>query len=330
MLLYGIIRTENQLFYYNLHVNFSRLYYKFNLKYTIQNSTKMKLTNFLFAALVIGLFIFSGCQDKQVTTNSFSVAITGLEDLGNDYVYEGWLIVDGSPVSTGTFTVNSTGVLSQTTFDADISDLESATKFVLSIEPSVDSDPAPSAVKILGGDFSSNTATLSVGDGAALGDNFSTATGSYILATPTDALSNNENSGVWWLVPGGTPGLTLPTLPDGWRYEGWAVVNGTPLSTGTFTSASGADAAAPYSGANAGPAFPGEDFLNNAPSGITFPLDLSGAKVVISVEPFPDNSSAPFLLKPLVGTVPTAAVNGTSYTMMNNNTTNPVGTVTRP
>lgn len=290
----------------------------------------MRSIQFLFAALVIGVFTLSGCQDNQVTSNSFSVAITGLEDLGNDYVYEGWLIVDGSPISTGTFTVNSTGILSKTSFEADISNLENATKFVLSIEPTIDSDPAPSAVKILGGDFSTNTATLSVGDAAALGDNFSTAAGSYILATPTDALSNNENSGVWWLIPGGTPALTLPTLPSGWRYEGWAVVNGIPLSTGTFTSISGADAAAPYSGANAGPAFPGEDFLNNAPSGITFPLDLSATTVVVSVEPFPDNDSKPFLLKPLVGTVPANATDHVSYNMTNNNSTNPTGTVTRP
>ncbi|WP_052593970.1 anti-sigma factor [Aureispira sp. CCB-QB1] len=290
----------------------------------------MRITNFLLIALVSGLFILTGCQETPITTNNFTVSIAGLEDLGNDYVYEGWLIVNGTPVSTGTFTVNNTGVLSQTSFEADISDLDNATKFVLSIEPSVDSDPAPSAVKILAGDFSNNTATLSVGDGAALGSDFSTAAGSYILATPTDALSNNENSGVWWLVPGGTPSLTLPTLPSGWRYEGWAVVNGMPLSTGTFTNVSGADDAAPYSGPNAGPAFPGEDFLTNAPSGITFPLDLSNANVVISVEPFPDNSEKPFLLKPLVATVPANATNGTSYNMNNNNTTNPSGTVTRP
>lgn len=290
----------------------------------------MRITNFLLIALVSGLFILTGCQETPITTNNFTVSIAGLEDLGNDYVYEGWLIVNGTPVSTGTFTVNNTGVLSQTSFEADISDLDNATKFVLSIEPSVDSDPAPSAVKILAGDFSNNTATLSVGDGAALGSDFSTAAGSYILATPTDALSNNENSGVWWLVPGGTPSLTLPTLPSGWRYEGWAVVNGMPLSTGTFTNVSGADDAAPYSGPNAGPAFPGEDFLTNAPSGITFPLDLSNANVVISVEPFPDNSEKPFLLKPLVATVPTNATNGTSYNMNNNNATNPSGTVTRP
>lgn len=70
---------------------------------------------------------------------------------------------------------------------------------------------------------------------------------------------------------GPTAGLTLATLPAGWKYEGWAVINGTPVSTGTFTSASAADDSAPFSGATAGPPFPGEDFLQNAPSGLTFP-----------------------------------------------------------
>jgi hypothetical protein len=49
------------------------------------------------------------------------------------------------------------------------------------------------------------------------------------------------------------------------------------------------------------PPVPGEDFFNNALSGVTFPLDVRGKAVVISVEPVPDNSTAPFALKPLVG-----------------------------
>lgn len=297
----------------------------------LYKSDYMRQTTSLLVVLVMGLFIFSGCKDNQITTNTFTVAITGLEDLGTDYVYEGWIIVDSKPISTGTFTVNSTGVLSKTSFDADISDLDKATKFVVSIEPKIDSDPAPSAVKILGGDFNANVATLSVGDGAALGNDFSNAAGSYILATPTDGgMTSNENSGVWWLIPGGGgASLTLPVLPSGWKYEGWAVVGGKPLSTGTFTTVSGSDAAAPYSGTTAGPAFPGEDFLMNAPTGVTFPLDLSSATIVISVEPFPDNSASPFLLKPLVGTVPANATDRTSYNMTNNNSTNPMGTVTK-
>jgi hypothetical protein len=162
----------------------------------------------------------------------------------------------------------------------------------------------------------------------------STATGDYILATPTDGTNGtDENSGVWWLnnsSGSAVAGLSLPALPAGWEYEGWAVINGTPVSTGKFTSVSGADLAAPYSGTTAGPAFPGEDLLTNAPSGLNFPTDLAGQKVVISIEPSPDNSAAPFLLKPLVGEVPATATDHTVYNMANNAAgSNPTGTVTK-
>ena len=97
--------------------------------------------------------------------------------------------------------------------------------------------------------------------------------------------------------------LDLPDLPAGWAYEGWVVGETGPITTGTFTDFSSADDAAPYSGdAQSGPPIPGEDFLMNAPSGETFPLDVRGRMVVISVEPVPDDSEAPFAMKPLVGT----------------------------
>ncbi len=168
---------------------------------------------------------------------------------------------------------------------------------------------------------------------AALGTDFTASTGTYILATPTDGADDtNENSGVWFLDPTGGPsaGLSLPTLPAGWAYEGWAVIDGTPISTGTFTSSTGNDKNAPYSGTAMAPPFPGEDLLENAPSGVTFPTDLAGKTIVISVEPMPDNSTKPFALKPLVGNVPATATDHTPYSMMNNATaTNPTGTATR-
>lgn len=290
--------------------------------------------SFLLALAVVGL-TSCGDDDEIVapTTQNITLNLSGLEDLGADYVYEGWLIVDGAPVTTGTFTVDADGNPSATSFSVNISDAEAATKFVLSIEPTNDTDPAPSAVKLLGGDFSGSTSTLSIADGAALGTSLADASGSYILATPTDGgMDTDENSGVWWLDPASGPGaaLTIPTLPAGWVYEGWAVIDGTPVSTGTFTSASGADDAAPFSGSGNGPAYPGEDLLNNAPAGLTFPVDLAGKTVVVSIEPVPDNSAAPFLLKPLVGPVPADATDHTSYPMNNNSTaTNPTGTVTR-
>lgn len=282
--------------------------------------------------LTCGFFLLSSCSDDDDNFNSnLSLNITGLEDLGSDFLYEGWLIVDGSAVTTGTFSVNSSGVMSSNSFSVSSSDLSDATKFVLTIEPSPDTDPAPSSTHLLAGDFSGNSASLTIGAPDALGNNFSSSTGTYVLATPSDGPMTNEKSGVWFLgsLPP-TAGLSLPTLPEGWKYEGWAVIGGQPVTTGTFTSVSGSDDFSGFSGSMGTPPFPGEDFLMNAPSGFTFPTDLSGGQVVISIEPSPDNSPAPFLLKPLLGDVPTSALAETVYDMDNIiNTNAPSGTASR-
>ena len=268
--------------------------------------------------------------------------VPGLEDLGENYAYEGWLIVDGNAKSAGVFDVDSSGTLSQTSFNLEASDINGASAYVLTIEPNPDTDPSPSAVHILAGDFSNNSASLTVNHDAAIGTDFASATGSYVLGTPTDGDSDgNEKSGVWWLSVDQnndvTAGLTLPPLPSSWKYEGWAVIDGTPVSTGTFTSANGADSSNSYSG-NAtigepfnGPIlFPGEDFLKNAPTGLTFPTDLAGKTVVISVEPNPDNAPGPFSIKPLVGNIDIAVEVQEPYDMTNNAVaSNPTGTVTR-
>ena len=279
------------------------------------------------------VLFLAGCDDDDTVMDMqpLNLNITGLEDLGTGYVYEGWLLVDGEPVSTGVFTVNSNGVLSKSTFMVDKTDLESAATFVLTIEPNPDSDPAPSNVHLLAGTFNGGNASLAISHSAAINQTFGAAEGKFVLATPTDGMNTNENSGIWFLdLASGMPGvgLTLPVLPAGWIYEGWAVINGIPVSSGTFTNVSAADNAAPYSGALSGPPFPGEDFLMNAPAGLTFPTDLSGGMGVISVEPVPDNSPAPFLLKPLIGSIPASAVDHTTYPM-NKNLVFPTGTATR-
>lgn len=253
-----------------------------------------------------------GCSDSDegtsVSENSnLEVNISGLEDLGSDYVYEGWIIVDGTPVTTGTFSVDGNNTLSETSFSVNSEMLESATAFVLSIEPAVDPDPAPAATKLLSGAFDSNTAIIGINDQVG---NFDTATGTFFLRTPTDEAdgmnNGNDENGVWFGTPGAppTPNLTLPSLAPGWVYEGWVVVDGVgPISTGQFSDAAAQamDDLAPFSGPNPGPPVPGEDFFANAPDGVDFPLDVRGRTVVVSVEPVPDNSPAPFLLKPLLG-----------------------------
>jgi hypothetical protein len=287
----------------------------------------------LFVPFAMLLVLIIGCSDDETTnqpeTGTLTLNFTGLDNLGSDYAYEGWILVDSSPISTGVFTVDDNGDLSTSSFEVPLADLQAATKFILTIEPSPDSDPAPSNTHYLAGDFISGTAPLTVGDAAALGDNFATAEGVYILATPTNGGDSDENSGIWFLdFNSGDPiqGVFLPTLPDGWKYEGWGVIDGAPVTTGTFLDPGDADDAAPYSDTQAGaPAFPGEDFLLNAPVGMTFPVDLAGDVGVITIEPDPDNSPAPFTLKPLVGNIPSDATDHTNYDMTNNVDTFPVG-----
>ncbi len=280
--------------------------------------------------LFLSLFLFSAFS--FVYAQNLSLNISGLEDLGANYNYEGWIIVSGAPVSTGTFTVDGSGNMSQTNFTVNSTDLQNATAFVLTIEPNPDSDPLPSSVHLLGGDFSGATASLSVGHTAALGNDFSGIAGNFILASPTNGVGADENSGIWFLdIGSGMPavGLTLPTLPSGWKYEGWAVISGTPVSTGKFTRVDTSDESALYSGAMPGPPFPGEDFLMNAPSGLTFPTDLSGGTAVITIEPNPDNDAGPFLLKPLVGMIPDPATDRVTYPMSSNLASFPTGTADR-
>lgn len=288
----------------------------------------LKLTTLLAFALIIGL---SSC--KKTNTAGVTMNFKGLEALGDDYDYEGWLIVDGKAVSAGIFDIDANGNPTENNFNIDDIDFDKATSYVLTIEPSPDPSPDPATVHVLAGDINSNIANLTVDHASAIGTDFTSSTGTYILATPTDGSpTTDENSGVWFIDNStGTmqAGLNLPTLAAGWKYEGWAVINGTPISTGTFTSVTGNDDTAPFSGTTAGPPFPGEDFVLNAPSGQTFPTDLAGTKVVISVEPSPDNSPMPFALKPLVADVATTAVDRTAYTMTNNaNNTNITGTIT--
>ncbi len=297
----------------------------------ILNFPKQSLIKIFSASLLI-TFAFTSCKKDINKTKDLTLNIIGLEDLGANARYEGWIITGGNPISTGVFTVNASGQMSKSDFEVNKSDLANATAFVLTIEPFPDTNPAPSEQHILAGDFSAANASLTISHPAALNNNFSTATGKYVLATPSTPVTTDELSGLWFInLATGSPtvGLNLPTLPAGWKYEGWAVINGKPISTGVFTSASGADASAIYSGTGGVPPFPGEDFIMNAPTGFTFPTNLSGGAAVISVEPFPDNSPFPFLLKPLVGAIPSTAVDHVTYNMAVNAASFPTGTAIR-
>lgn len=259
----------------------------------------------LFGVLAMSILATSCSDDddNSINLSTLTLNLTNLEDLGADSMYEGWIIVDANPVSTGKFTVDAMGVLSQTAFIVNATQLNSATAFVLSVEPTDDTDPLPSDIKILSGDFSGASANVNTDIIADL----SSISGQYILRTPSTNSTADDNKGIWFLDPTTGPGatLSLPTLPSGWKYEGWAIIEGVPISSGRFDSASGADEDGnPYAYAgteNPLPPFPGEDFIQGNPNGVDLAAATHVSRVVVSIEPEPDNSPSPFLLKVLVG-----------------------------
>lgn len=248
--------------------------------------------------------------------------VTGFPTLANGVHYEAWAIIDGDPVAAGKFNVADGAIV-----DLDggpisgfpVSGLDTATTIVVTIEPAGDGDAVPSDTHFVAGDVVDGSAELTIEHPAAIGSDFAGAAGTVLLATPTNGDGTDELSGIWFLaLPGPTASLDLPLLPAGWKYEGWAVIDGVPVTSGTFLDVAAADDAAPFSGPEPGPPFPGEDFVVNAPEGVTLPTDLSGATIVVSVEPDPDDSPEPFVLKPLLGQAADPATDHESYELTNN------------
>ena len=243
-----------------------------------------------------------------------------LPELGADYVYEGWLIVNGAPIAAGRFDAADEVEFK---FDADYTE---ATAYILTIEPRFNDDPAPSSTHILGGDLVNGVADITIAHPGALGDDYTNVSGSFILAAPSSTTPERDFlKGIWFLdMSSGAPmsSLNLPALPAGWAYEGWVATANGPISTGRFTSLEGADSdgAGPAAGPNAGPPFAGQDFIEPA-------LELPGNMAVISIEPEPDDSPAPFALKPLVGMIESVDMPGVNQMLNQNGEAVPTGRV---
>jgi hypothetical protein len=283
----------------------------------------------LTALAIVTVFVSCNQNDDdtliapQNQKETLILDIKGLESLGKEYVYEGWIIVDKKPISTGTFT----SVTFPQKFKVDPVKLKSATKFVLTIEPSNDINRyEPSETKILSGDFSKNSAKIN----SDIVADFSSASAKYILGTFSNFSDTRKPNGIWFLNYDKYPNyskpssyaMNLPELPKGWKYEGWVEIKGRLFSTGTFRETDVYDdnhkselhrfyhprGLGDYFSLH-GPGAPSEDFIRNAPEGFTFPADLRGERTFISVEPYPDNDSAnPFFIRPLAHKIPTDAI----------------------
>lgn len=269
----------------------------------------MRRTIGVFAAAALTMVLVPTVAAAQDGPHEIRLRVSALEPISGA-LYEVWVVVGDTKHSAGTFNVAGDGSLVDASggpahFASPV-DPATADAIAVTVEPVPDPDPGPTATVILVGSPGASSAKLRFPIG--LGK----ASGSFILATPTTAATDDETSGAWFLDPAGGPGpsLRLPALPEGWVFEGWGVTQATPLSTGQFTEPTGSDQSAPFSGPLPGPPFPGEDFVANLPPGVSPPVNLAdgSSMIVITLEPDVSGSdptgAGPFSIKPLVVVVP--------------------------
>ncbi len=154
-------------------------------------------------------------------------------------------------------------------------DLDSVISAAVSIELENDPDPSKPNRIFMSGPFDGNTASLELSGADALNFDLTDTSiirGQFVLATPSDSIAGNDASGAWFVnapigTPGIGPGLKLPTLPQGFSYEGWIATQSETvcISTGRFTRADRKDTsgAGPNGGGAAIPNVPGEDLVFN-------------------------------------------------------------------
>lgn len=258
-------------------------------------------------AVVAACSIAAGCNDPDsgllgsdgggASMKTLSYEFTSLPALDAGYRYEAWLMEGGTPTSIGKFDIQSDGTPVPASVQVKASDLAASTALVVTLEPAGDTDPAPAQTKILAGDLDATGASLKVDHADALGTDFATATGKFMLSTPTTAsdMADSKN-GIWWIDPSSgslQAGLALPTLPAGWKYESWVADASETVSTGKFVAVDQADEdlAGAAAGTDPPPPFPGNDFIDP-------PRDLTaGYEAALSIEPDPDPGAGAFAIK---------------------------------
>lgn len=244
-------------------------------------------------------------------------AMPSLED---GATYQAWALVANNwePVARFNYDeqgrlIDEAGRLRANTFVSEF-DMQPATEFLVSIEGRRDTDLVPSNTRILQGPIVGSSASLNFASAVV---DLSGVVVNYTIGTPTDSDGSNESFGFWLGTPGTyAPAMIAPTLGDGWTYELWAELSTGPVSLGRFASPSRRDSAAPFSNQAETFSVPGEGFVMNAPAGVTFPLDVGGLGVFITVEPEPDETGpTPFGLRIQEATIPSGVAGGEALSM---------------
>jgi hypothetical protein len=289
-----------------------------------------------------------GCQKTDLLNPADQVSkidlqISGLNALGDSAWYEAWI----NGYSLGLLHNNIEKLYSLSS-NVNLGYLQSALHILVTIEGDTIQGNNKSIYKIIAAKITANTGKFDVGNELILDFDFKTAQANYILDTPTDTLNTNLKRGIWFINLDTTfseikdstglvvgidtsiekkNGLELPELPEDWLYEGWVVFGSDTVSIGTFSNPIGSDNNSNFgAGLAGGYNFPGEDFINNPPPGVIFPVDLAGLEVFITIEPtHPENAFKPFTLIPFKAIIPLNCEPEKNYLMENNVDTFPNG-----
>ena len=278
-------------------------------------------------ALLAVVLSAAGCDSSSTEPEedglfSVHVSMSNLEPLPGDFHYAGWAEQPGGEmVAVGSFSAGPNGTIVDLQGSRIIGgkftaseDLTNTTDFLITIESADSGGEAPSETQLVAGRIEGLEATLTVRD--AVHESIGTASGTFVLATPTNGPDSDEISGVWFInITGGqfARGLLIPYPLSGWSYHGWVDIDGITVATGPILGANTADGAAPHSGPLEGFNFPGEDFLVNPPDGLTFPTPVGSASVYVTIEPDPDPDPGPSYFLLLRGSVPGSPRDSTNY-----------------
>jgi hypothetical protein len=289
------------------------------------------------------------CSSVQAGSH-VSFAPEDMEQLhAGEGLYQMWALVNNSPVSLGLFNVDQDGVNLNGPdgspidgFDTTLNLLADASELWVTAEPEGFTDDGVPAHPLLAGNLVSGSATLSSSHVHGMGVSFATASGSYILLTPTTSDPNDFMNGVWFMTST-TPrqaSLNLPLLSGGafgWQYQGWiadvASADPIPFSTGEFLNSSSSDldgGGTCTGGTETAPSFPGQDYVNNCPGLPYQPVLNDGTwSIVMTVEPAPNTGPNPFGFKPLqIPVIPAGTGANQSRNLNNTSSALPRGTAT--
>ncbi len=302
------------------------------------------------ALFTIAALALSACSDSSTIweprgSSMVSFSFQNLPPLEGGLNYQAWAVEFrngaywGSPIQifnindSGEIVDPSTGAVLSGEFEAGVNAGE-LYGVQITIEQSDVVVSQPSGTYILGGTMVEGSARLGQESWLSLAIDVASISGEYFLGTPSSETDDDEMSGVWFAdYNGGDPlqGLNLPQAPTGWDYEGWVVFGDDTLSTGKFYTPALPDTLDLHGDGVGSYAFPGQDFLDDAPEGLVFPTDLSGVPILVTMEladTFDIEPSGPFWFRLLEAVIPQDAQPHTNYDLTSLSGVFPKGTAT--